>query len=390
MATYDITALSTALEFESGFGNFDQGSVVRVGTLDRVLVAWGNNSSLWLQAFNINKSTGVITAIGSRLEGFDSFTSFGGVSLVAIDDSNYAVFWADGSSDGRARLFSLDGTGNVSTNGSAIEYDTTQGTEPTAVLMDSTHILNVWRGTSLDGFAAIFTVDTGAGTITLTGTPFEFDTTDYRFGSLAKINDTKAVLFYSGIATDGYAVVLNVNTSTWAVTAAGSVLEYLNNSTINSNSVVVMDNVSSPFRVINNYIDATAGDAEVQSFSINTSTFAITNLDTPLDLSTSDAVSEYASSIQKVDDTHIVAFYQGAGFDGFARVVTYNVSTGALSATANEIEFETSDFFRSASADVGGGYYVCIWRGVSQDGFIQAFQVELPVTTNTTNFFHLM
>ena len=235
----DITALDTKLEFNTTNGQSNQ--VARIPGLDRVVVASTQSTTVVnVQAFNVNRNTGAVTAIGSAvdIEPGTAGSIVNGMSLVMIDASNFAVFWVGAGSDGFAQLFDLDATGNISANGSAIEYDIDTGTWPASVLMDSTHILTTWTGASIDGFAAIFTVNTGTGSISLTGTPFEFDTSDYTFGSLAKLSDTKAIVFYRGAFIDGFARVLDINTSTWAVTAAGDAFEYLDASTITGNSVV--------------------------------------------------------------------------------------------------------------------------------------------------------
>lgn len=386
MATYDVTALDTPLEFDTT--RADSKSMVRIPGTDRVAIAWYQSTTLvYVQAFNVNKTTGAITAIGSPLdiEAGTSSATEAGISLVLIDASNLAVFWVGADADGYCRLLSVDGTGNITANGSVVEYSTDDGRYPTSVLMDSTHILNVWQASAgFDGFAAIFTVNTGTGSISLTGTRFEFNTSDYSFGNVVKLSATKAVVFYAGVDSDGYATVLDINTSTWAVTAAGATFEFRDAGNIRGNSIVVMDDAGSPMRVVNGWNDSDAGDSEIQSFSINTSTWAVTAFGTLLDLSTSGATENYAVTAQKVDDTHALVFYEGASANGFARVLTYNAGTGALTATANELNFETNAFqFSSSVAFIETpGFFVCAWSGLGTDGFVQAFQVTMPVLFN--------
>jgi hypothetical protein len=388
MATYDITALGTALEFDTTASISK--SIGKLPGLDRVVVAWLNSTNPYVQAFNVNTSTGAVTAIGSAVDIGTAGNEQNGISITIIDASNFIVFWNGSSDDGFCQLFSLDGTGNISANGSAVEFDTDNGQFHNSVLWDSTHILNIWAGTGSDGYAQIFTVNTGTGTITATGTKYEFDTANYRDGSLVKINSTKAVIFYvdTQVSLDGYARVLSVDTSTWAVSAGGATFEFADGASNIGNSATLISD-GSPSVVANGYIDIALTDALIQTFSIDTSTWAITAFGSQLQLSSVGADGTRAITIQKLDSTHLIAWYAGASNDGYVRVLTYNPSTGDLTTTANEVEFDTSNFEDAVSVGFPdtSGFFVCAWQGATTDGFIRAFQVEMPSTLSTGNFF---
>lgn len=393
MAKYDITALGSALEFDTT--NNSWSSSYRLPGLDRVVVAWQLSTSvIRVQAFNVNKSTGAVTAIGSPLEINNGTASdlIRGLSLTVIDASNLALFTAGDADDGFCQLLSVDGTGNISTNGSVVEYDTTAGYYSSSVLMDETHILNVWGGASEDGFACIFTVDTGAGTITKTGTAFEFDTTMGVFNNLTKLSTTKAVVFYRGALDDGFSVVLSVNTTTWAVTAGGSAFEFKDTTTIQGNDTVLMSD-GSPMVVINAWCNSdTTLQSYIQSFNINTSTWAITAFGSELELGGTTSGAGYVNHItlKKVDATHVIAWYAGSGIDGFVGVYTLNQGTGALTATGTPLEFDTVNSASKSSIDFTEtpGFFVCVWGGSGNDGYIQSFQVDMT-SLSTGNFFKL-
>lgn len=385
MASYDLTALSTALEFDTT--NADYKSVVKLPGIDRIVIGWRQSTTvILLQAFNVNTGTGAITAIGSPLDIESGTASGNGITVTCIDASNIAAFWTGPAGDGFAQLFSLDGTGNISANGSAIEFDTTDGDNMASVLMDATHILAVWTGSTGDGFACIFTVTTGTGTISKTGTQFAFDTNNFGGGDLKKLSATKALVFYQGNGGTGFAVVLDINTSTWAVTAAGSALD-TGVTNARSFAIAVMDSASSPMQVVLGYTSSDDSDATVRSYNINTSTWAITAFGSALDLSTTGADAFFGITLQQYDGTHFVAWYQGADGDGFGRTLTFNTGTGAITTSANQIEFDTADFFQtwSCAMEEDVGMYVVSWSGSGSDGFVQAFQVTAPTPSGPAN-----
>lgn len=385
MATYDITALDTALEFDttSNLGC----SIQRIPGLDRVILFWDKSSTeILVQCFDVDILTGEITAIGTPLDvepGTALTSRF--LSISIIDASNAIISWAGPSEDGFIQLLSIDGSGNVTTNGSSLEYDIQKGNYPLGIFMDSTHLLRLWASSSNQGLAQIFTIDTGAGTITPEGTPFEFESNEFSRGNVIKLTSTKVVTFYSCPSDlNGKSVVLDINTSTWEVTSAGSVFTFTSSSIMGTSTVLVED--SADFKVVNGIANLTNARSEIASFSINKSTWEITSFGTIYNLSASGLTSaaSFTPQVLSVDSNHLVAFYVGASADGYARVVTYDPSDGDISPTANEIEFDTTSFARSASSAFENvpGFYVLAWQGAGSDGFIQAFQVEMPVPTN--------
>jgi hypothetical protein len=396
---YNVAALNSPFEFYAA-GGISSKNIAKIPGVDRVIMAWFQSTTVVnVQAFSVNTtgSPGAIAAIGTPLD-IETGTAGGtssGISLVLIDASNAAIFWPSVDSDGFARLVSISGVGNITANGSSIEYDTTNGTWPVSCLMDSTHILNVWQGTDGDGFAQIFTVNTGAGTITATGSPFEFETVDYEgstLGGLVKLSATKAIVFYRGVDSDGWSRVLDINTGTWAVTAAGSAFEFQDTAAIAGNSTIFMAD-GSPMIAVNGWFNQTGVNNDVVgSFSIDTGTWAITAFGSNLTLSAGTGSATAEITIQKVDATHGIGFFRGPGATtdfGQARVFTYNSITGTLTATANIINFddERFDWTTSCVMEQNPGMYVVAWRGsvaAALKGVMQAFQVTIPTAVALT------
>lgn len=242
------------------------------GTLKNSLITNGYNS--------ISRVGAVSDITGS--------TTFEQPSAVKVNDTKVAIFWRGTGNDGYCRLFEIDSTtGTISAIGTEVEFDTANNSNNKAILISTNRILNVWTGTGSDGFAQCF--DVSGDTIVPESTAFEFDTSEATNMSLVKVDDTHALVFYSNVSSQGTALALAVNSGTGAVTAAGSPLSF--GTTNLSNSCVAIGNGT---HFLNFWNDTGAGKAQV--FSVNTGTWAITAIGTALSHDTL-AISNNAISL---------------------------------------------------------------------------------------------
>jgi hypothetical protein len=403
MAAYDITKLGydgsgangPALEFDTT--NADSISTVKVPGKDWVGVFYSQSATVFnVKIIEVNTATGALTELGSvDVEPGSSSGNVEGTALVAIDGSNLMAIWSGPGSDGFAQLIRLSAVGVPSLNGSALEYDPTNGESSTAVLWDSTHVLLAYSGPGNDGFAVVLTFNVGDGTngtieVASGTSAHEFDT-DFSLNiSLVKLSSSKAVVFYTGTASDGFSIVLSIDGS-YQVSDGGAKFEYLDASTIESNSALVINSVSSPMVVADVWTNDQSGTGQVQirTFNINTSTWEIIGFGSALSLKASAASTRTQTQYQALllDATHILIFYRGTDADGYAEVLSYNPSTGEL-ASISELEFDTQDNRWNSAVEIQSGLYVNAWKGPDGDGFIQGFSVEAPSpSVDTANFF---
>ena len=392
MADYDITQLGSAVEFDTADYRLSTSGGYLKST--RFVLAWQSTTNAKkVQCFSLNRATGAIAAEDSAVTFDNTDASDNAISLTVIDSTHFIVFWRGTDGDGFCRIFSVnDGSGAITAMGAgATEYDTTNGSFPSSCLMDPTHVLNTWYYSSNDdGYAQIFTVNTSTGAITAESSPFLYDTIG-ESASVAKISDTKALVCYKGASADGFARVLDVNTSTWAVTGAGSSFEFQDNITEQWNNVVIMNPGESPTIAVNFYFNASGGTVGrvLRQLSINTSTWAVSNLGTQLQLYSGVTDMNIERSLQVIDSTHFIVWFVGTADDGFVRTYSINLGTGALT-QLNEVEFNTIDNSLDCSVNMGSGLFINAWQDVtSGDGFVQAFQVALPVSTSVKTYYGL-
>lgn len=375
MAAYDISLLGAQLEFDTTDA-FDKYAEKLTDT--RFVIAWERNTTVkLLQCFDLNRSTGGITALSTPITFYTGSVSWSTTppSIVRLSDTSFAVFWTGAGDDGFCRTFQVNaGTGAITNWGAQVEYDTSNGTYPSAVLManDGTtaRILNAWSGDGNDGFTAIFSVNMSTGAIAVTGTPFEFFAADIRHTSLCKISDTKALVAIAGqSARGGYMRVLDVNTSTWAVTAAGATYDTGISSVANNSIEIISD---SPLIAVNSlYYDRDF----LRPVSINDSTWAIANIGSGANVDFSGSTTGQRT-ILRIDNEHFIIFYS-LSIGGVSETYSIDLSTGATT-LIDQQSFIGQAGTRLSAIDMGEGLFVIGYTGAGNDGYVRTLQVELP------------
>jgi len=391
MAAYDITVLGTPEEFFA-----TQENVYSVCKLSdtRFVVAWEvSQGSNRIQAFDLNRSTGEITPLSTPLT-ISSGTWWNNVSpLISLSATTCILIWQGASGDGFCRTYNIDaGTGAVTVRGSEYEFETTEAENNSAVLMsiDATNarILNVWTRSN-KAYAGILTVTLSTGAVTLTGTAYNIDAQNMIISSVAKISDSKVLVTsrYGASLDKGNAVVLNINTSTWAVTSAGSTFEWISGVSITSNSAAIIS--TSPLVAVNNFSDTS--DVKTRPLSINDSTWAVTNLGSVVSLG-GDDTNGLQPTVLRVDDTHYVVVVTDIT-DKLLNAETYEINTSTGTVTLKDSELLGAYYaFQGVVCDMGEGLYVSVWaRAVTDAGsYAVAFQVEMPVAFTPSPLMHLM
>ncbi len=196
---------------------------------------------------------------------------------------------------------------------SSFEFNVVLGAEPALVQVEPKRYLCAYTGPGTDGWALVVEVDTDSWTLNR-ATPFEFDLTTGTTPALSRIDATHYLCAYTGPGNDGYVVILSVDPSDWTITK-GPELEY----------------------------DGTNGEAP---------------------------------ALVAIDSTHHLCVYQGTGDDGWA--VVFDVDTGSDTVVVNSsFEFEIQSCMRPALVEIKQGYYLCAYEGPQNDGWATVLKVSL-------------
>jgi len=264
----------------------------------------------------------------------------------------------------------------VTTAGASLEFDTGNGEYNSCTQIDTNHFINFWQGTDDDGFVQTFTVNTSTWAVTTAGASLEFDTQNGSSNSCYQIDDNHFINFWCGVDNDGYVQTFTVNTSTWAVTTAGASLEFDTQNSY-SNSCYQIDT--------NHFINFWGGGADwdgfVQTFTVNTSTWAVTTASAVLEF---DTASGAWNSCYQIDDNHFINFWQGAAYDGYVQTFTVNTSTWAVTTASAVLEFDTQNGSQNSCYQIDSNHFINFWAGSAGDGFVQTFTVNTSTWAVTT------
>jgi hypothetical protein len=235
-------------------------------------------------------------------------------ALVGIDPTHALCVYAGASYDGWATILNINPSNWSISKGADFEHDATMGLYPDVVKIDSTHYLCTYTGPDSDGWATVFRVDIAGGTVTEEST-FEYDSVKGITPTLAKIDDEHYLCAYSGPGDDGYAVILGVDTGTWAI-SKGAAIEYDPTDYTEAQDLQRIDTYNF-LCVYTGHTDSWARDGWSVVLNVNLGDWTVSGGD-PFEF---DNVNGERPALEKIDKTHFLCVYDGPGNDGWAVVL---------------------------------------------------------------------
>ncbi|MBF0385792.1 MAG: hypothetical protein HQL27_07965 [Candidatus Omnitrophica bacterium] len=112
------------------------------------------------------------------------------------------------------------------------------------------------------------------------------------------------------------------------------------------------------------------GDGFISTFSIDPSTYAITELNT-LEHDTSNGSW---SSLIKIDDTHFMVAYSGTDFDGY--ISTFSIDGSYAITELNTLEYDTDITQTTSLVMIDATHFILAYAGTDNDGFIKTFSID--------------
>jgi len=341
-STWAVTTAGSSFEFYTSGFLYPSMSLIDA---NHTIIFWnGSGNDGYTQTFAINTSTWAVTTSSALLE-FDAAQGDYN-SCCKLDDNHFINFWCTGDSDGFTQVFVVNtSTWAVTTAAASLEFDTQQNYYNSCAKIDDTHVINFWSGgASQYAYAQVFAINTSTWVVTTAAASLEFNTSvkSSSYNKCFQIDSNHFINFFTDSSYDGFAQVFTVNTTTWAVTTANSSLEYDTQFSYEGSVTGIDDNHFLYFWVGVDYKGYT------QIFEVNTSTWAVTTASSVLTFETSGNTTKH--SCVQVDTSHFVNFWGGKDADGFVQVFTAgeaasgpaNLKTLNTSAKANIKSINTS------------------------------------------------
>ncbi|MGA2172516.1 MAG: hypothetical protein ABSG82_05820 [Sedimentisphaerales bacterium] len=349
------TALTkgTAFEFDATSGLYTV--LVKIDAT-HYLCAYSRGSSCYAVVLNVDPNTWAITKYTPRL--LDAYGIL--PALVKIDSTSYlcAYMASSGPPTGYAVVLTVNTSTWAITAGNVYMYSTPLGVSPALAQIDTTHCLCACFRTSgsfTGGYAGVLTV---SGTTITPGTFYQYDGTSGagQYPALAQIDATHYLCAYMRGGPLGYAVVLTVNTSTWAITAGTS---YSLETPAASGQYHDLAQIDST-----HYLCAYTG-ASNRGYAV-----VLTVSGTTITAGTRyqfDGTNGLYPALVQIDSTRYLCAYAGPSNHGKAVVLTVQPNTWDI-ATETSFEFDTSNGQYPALAQIDAGNYLCAYTGPSSHG----------------------
>lgn len=248
------------------------------------------------------------------------------------------------------------------------------------VWVDANHFLALWAdGTDSDGFAQIIAVNTSTWAVTTAAAVLEFDTQANGDSVAIDIDSTHFVTFFRGYLNDWFVQTFTVNTSTWAITTAAASLEFDTQDAGNISAV----------KIDTNHCICVwtwpASDGFIQTFTVNTTTWAVTTAAASLEF---DTQQNTAWELVAIDANHFLVFWSGgASTYQYAQVFTVNTTTWAVTTAAASFNFESvtpTGNPRHTPHKIDDTHFINFWIDDGQDLVSQVFAVNTTTWAVTT------
>lgn len=379
MANWDVTTSNASLEIDTQ--NLFWADIVQLDAT-HFMVSWcgaGSAANSYAQVITVNGSTYAVSTAGSSVN-FSG--NYGYATKLAYMDTTHCVAWfqfynTDYRNTAQVLAYSTT-TWAVTTASSPLIVATgqngnTDGYYGDIIKADANHFLVTYIDAGADGFAQVLAVSTSTYAVTTAAAALEFDTQQALFSTLLQADTNHFINIWSDIDLDGKVQVLTVDTTNWTVTTAAALLEF-DTQLAYKISAAIID--STHFITV---WEGPGNDCYAQCFAFSTSTWAVSTAGAVFTVDTNSSSGPY-SSIAQVDSSHFILFFTGTDNDGYATTLAINTSTYAITTTGSAVEFDTTSGLYSTCAKMDTNHFVNVWQGASSDGFVQAFGVTLPAT----------
>lgn len=278
-------------------------------------------------------------------------------ALGKLDDSHYLYLYSDATGKAKAQVYEINLDTGVSTPiGSAIQFDTSCSYLNISQV-DASHFILFWSGNTSKGYTQIAEVDLGTWAVTMKGSPVQYEANIGGYNFSQKSDANHFVNVWTNGSNQSLAQVAEVNLGTWAVTMKSSPLLVAGFSNFHTSAIY-----SDGLHMITFWNDAGLGYAQV--LAINNSTWAVTALSTKL---TFDATAaSYGSCASLGDDEHFILFWHG-NTGGYTQCFNANPSTFAVTALGSPLVFDTNGSYSHGNYNtclaVGDGqHFNNIWQ----------------------------
>ena len=269
---------------------------------------------------------------------------------------------------------------SVGTSSASFEFNPVNSAEPAISQIDSSHYLVAYSGTGslLTGWSQVLQINKSNWVISTSSAIFKFAGTDSGSWTISKIDlGHYLVVFYDNDQNEGWSQVLNVNTSTWAISTSSASFKFSQEDEFTYPSLSQID--SSHYLVA---YGGFAGHGWSTVLNVNPSTWAISTSSASFEFNQSYG---YYPDISQIDSTHYLVAYLGNGNYGWSTVLYVNPSTWAISTSSASFKFDPSMGYYPDISQIDSSHYLVAYQGASYSGWSTVLNVNTSTWAMSTS-----
>ncbi len=326
----------------------------------------------------LEKSEGYIGDITNSLIDSSSFgPNYGRDSdIIQISGVIYAISFRGDNEDGYLVTFTLNNNGMIKNVIDYLEFDISNCYNPDIIHITNNIYAIAYEGPDFDGFLKTVEINpNGQITNTVVDT-LEFDTSNGRDPNIIHVNGYIYTIAYSGFNNDGYAKsieILDTGMITDSVVDTTIFFDTESGTSITETKLIHVGN--------NNYAIVFRNpddDGEVRTITIqNDGTFTIiAHFDgSYLDKFVYDGYDGWGPSIIHINGNIYAVSYRGR--DGKGAITTIDIDINGIikEDIADKFYFDANTCYESEIVYLTGDYYVIVYRGVDNDGFLVVVEI---------------
>ncbi len=351
-----ITGKIDSLEFDTTAGYLPQ--IIQVSGDIYAIVYQGASGDGFIRTVSIDSKGGVGIGYIDSLE-FDTADNKY-CDIVHVSGDIYAVAYQGLGNHGFVRTFSIDTRGYISDRIiSSMEFDTSNGREPSIIQVSSNVFAIAYRGIGDNGYLATINIDANGVMGSMPIKSVVFDANNGQVPDIINVSGDIYAIAYQGDKANGFVKTISIDKNG----VIGSVIRTLEFDDTDCKYVEIINISSKIFAVV---YQGPQDDGWVKTFAIDSSGI----IDTVIDYLEFDTANGWTPVITHVSDKIYAIAYRGTGADGIIK--TISIDSGGIITTTGAIPFtfDATAGYEPSIVQVASGVYAIAYRGPGNDGWV--------------------
>jgi len=358
----------TQMEHDSGLSLYVVANTIGTGTDEHVIISYYAAATPRMKTFSVNQSTYVVTETETYAFGTATTSR---ADFFVIDSTHVIIATEDSGNDGWVKTLSVSTDKATIAEIDAFEHNGTKGLSHEIEQIDATHYLIMYSDTDEDVWAKVIIID-GSYNISMGDSIEILDATTMQLNSNSlrrRGAEDEYVFSYVG-TTDTYIGTISVDVS-YNLTLEDNIVTSIIGSYGSLSEIEMIDDTHVLLSAVGD------GVSILETFSIHGTTFDLTQTDSLY----TGALTAHATALLKWDALgNFIWSWADGDSDGQWRGYTINLSTYAITAVDNQVEYDPTTIGMIDMARYNTTHFLTAYPSATGDGQISVATYVPPST----------